>query len=399
MSIDVSASHVRKSKLIAEAQEMLNAGKAQTAEYRAKVEEIDTMQMLIDATVRAGLDKAPVTEPAPAVIKTESSEERKAKLNVAFRSMMLHGYNGTRPEQRDITIATDGTAVIPQEFSKVITEAQKWYGPIATLVKVINSDTGRSYKQTISDDTASTMTYVAETGATSGFEADPTLRSTIPGTDSLVTMVKYSRQELEDADDLEAFIRGIAGLRVARATEYALTLGLDNGSNTALPNSPTGGLLGNVPTGTTTASLAAGIGYDDLTALATSVDHAYWAAPGSGFMASPATFQYLLSQKDAMSRPYYLVDPVTGLLQIAGKPLYINNAMPSYATASTKAVLFGDFSRAYSYLNGAGVGGMRIRILSERYADVFEGAAIIYTRLGAATLVSGAVKALVTAAS
>jgi hypothetical protein len=42
---------------------------------------------------------------------------------------------------------------------------------------------------------------------------------------------------------------------------------------------------------------------------------------------------------------------------------------------------------------------MRIRVLKERFADVFEGAAIIYTRLGAATLVSGAVKALVTAAS
>jgi HK97 family phage major capsid protein len=116
-------------------------------------------------------------------------------------------------------------------------------------------------------------------------------------------------------------------------------------------------------------------------------------------MASPTTFQYLLSLKDGEGRPYFLVDPATGLLQIAGKPLYINNAMPSYATASTKAVLFGDFSRAYAYLNGSGAAGMRIRVLLERYVDVFENAAIVYTRLGAATLVSGAVKALETASS
>ncbi len=399
----------RKNRLLAEATQLVTRGlktkedKEQHTRLTNELTEVEqTLVMLRRLDTYFG-SQTPAATPAPvaapAVIHQRDSAEHRAKVNDAFRSILLNGCNTTRPEQRDVTIATDGAAVIPQEWANIITQAQKWYGPIATLVKRIDSDTGRPQKLVISDDTASTMTYVAETGATSSLEADPTLSSTIHGTDSVISVLKYSKQELEDADDLEAFIQDIAGLRVARSVEYSLTLGLDNGSNTALPNSPTGGLLGNVPTGATTASLAAGIGYDDLTALAGSVDHAYWAAPKSGFMASPATFQYLLSQKDGMGRPYYLVDPSTGLLQIAGKPLYINNALPSYATASTKAVLFGDFSRAYSYLNGSGVGGMRIRVLTERYADVFEGAAIIYTRLGAATLVSGAVKALVTAAS
>jgi HK97 family phage major capsid protein len=71
--------------------------------------------------------------------------------------------------------------------------------------------------------------------------------------------------------------------------------------------------------------------------------------------------------------------------------------MPAFNTASSPAVLFGDFSRAYAYLNG---GGIRIRVLRERYvADSMEAAALIYHRLGAAKLISGSVKSLVTAAS
>ena len=53
------------------------------------------------------------------------------------------------------------------------------------------------------------------------------------------------------------------------------------------------------------------------------------------------------------------------------------------------------FSRAYAYVGT----GMSIQVLKERYIDTFEGAAVIHHRLGAAKLVSGAVKSLVTAAA
>ena len=134
--------------------------------------------------------------------------------------------------------------------------------------------------------------------------------------------------------------------------------------------------------------------------LVSSVDHAY--AVGGAFMVAPSTFNYFLTQKDSVGRPYYSdFDPETGLMRIANKLVYINNAMPVYnpssPTASSPIALFGDFSRAYAYLNG---GGVKIRILRERFiADTLEQYALIYHRLGAAKLVSGAVKALVTAAS
>jgi HK97 family phage major capsid protein len=322
------------------------------------------------------------------------TEQRKKEVNAAFRSFFR---NGLTAENRDIVTAagtSGGEALIPTGFDGAFNEALKFYGPIATLIKQLNESSGAPVKQVISDDTAATMTYIAEDGSTSGIEDDPTISSTTPDTDSLVTVVKYSFQELNDAFDFETFISRIAGLRVARAVEHALTLGKDNGTNTALPNSPTGGLLGNVTQGAVTSSLSEGIPYASLASLAASVDHAYYV--NGAFMASPSVFSYLVSQVDSTGRPLYRFNSATGLLQIAGKPLYVNAAMPAYNAASSPVVLFGDYSRAYTYVNG---GGVRIKVLRERFADVLEGAAVIYQRLGAQTLVSGAVKSLVTAAS
>jgi hypothetical protein len=63
--------------------------------------------------------------------------------------------------------------------------------------------------------------------------------------------------------------------------------------------------------------------------------------------------------------------------------------------APANSVLFGDFSRSFWAVNS----GMRIKILTERAADVLERIALIYTRIGAAPLVSTAVKSLVNAAT
>jgi HK97 family phage major capsid protein len=399
--VTITNLNLQKTKLLADATELVNRGlntPESKAQHRKYLADIDGVQEHIDLLARCerGLRDvpAPVAAPAPiASVQHVSADEKRTHVNAAYRHLLTHGYHPEAPEQRDI-LTSGGDPLIPQEFSQAYTSALKFYGPIATLVNQDNDSTGRPRKLTISDDTAATMKYLPLDGSSTGVEADPTLHSTIVGTDSLTTVVKFSLQLLEDSFSLESFIRDIAGLRVARSVEYALTLGKDNYANTALPNSPTGGLLGNVPTGATTASLAGGIGYSDLVNLMSSLDHAYYV--NGAFMASPSVFQTLVGQKDSTGRPYYKFDPATGLLQIAGKPLYVNNAMPAYGTASSPVVLFGDFSRAYAYQNG---GGMRIRVLSERYIDTFEGAAVIYHRLGAATLVSGAVKCLMTAGS
>ena len=247
----------RRHQLLSSASKLLHAGldtNEKRSEYKKLIADADAIEA--DIIMQEKIERnLPKIEPTPAfrptaVQNTESSpEERRKRLNAAFRSLLKNGHNIQYPEQRAITIASDGTAVIPQEYEISFAQALKTFGPIATLVKRADEPNGRPRKFVVSDDTSSTMTYLVESGATSGIEADPTLDSKIPGTDALVTIVKYSLQELDDAANLDAFLRDIAGLRVARAVEHVLTLGTDNGSNTQMPNSPTGGLLASVSTG------------------------------------------------------------------------------------------------------------------------------------------------------
>src|SRR5258708_7595765 len=203
------------------------------------------------------------------------TQEQRANTNIAWRHMLRHGF--APREQRDIiSTNANGAAVIPQDFSTSFADALKFYGPIATLVKRKDAYDGRPIKWVVTDDTASTMTYVPETGATSSIEADPTVQSDVTGTSSLVTLVKYSLQLLDDAFDLQSFLADVAGLRVARAVEYALTLGKDNGSNTQLPAVSTGGILAGISGAVTGTTIATTLTYTNLAALAGSVDHAYY---------------------------------------------------------------------------------------------------------------------------
>jgi len=404
MSVTISNLQNKKTKLISDAQAILTRGLKSIedkATYDKILAEATEVQQHIDSLsyLERNLPSsaAPVVESPATKTPARASRSQRA---AAYRNLFLKGIGGMSKEQRDLISTSDSEAIISQDFDKAYVEAQKFYGITATLVHQKKLDVaGKPTKFVDYDDTNSTMTYLPETTSTSGVEADPTISNTVPGTDSLVSLVKYSWQEAADAENFEDFIQRLVFVRAARGIEYALTLGKDSGSNTQLPNSPTGGILGQVSAGYTQSagSLAAGPVYSQLTSLISSIDHAYYAAPNAGFMVGQSTFNYLISQVDSTGRPLYNFDPSTGLLMVAGKPVYVNGAMTAaYNTASSPVVLFGDFSRYYAYLNG---GGLKVRILTQRYADQLSSAALSYVRLGSAVLVNDAVKALVTAAS
>jgi HK97 family phage major capsid protein len=389
----------KRNQIIFDASQLVNKGlktPEARAQYAAMLADIDVIASDISTleSLTRKLAEIPVTPPSKPTISTKDTPEvRKQKLSTAYRSLLRHGFLRDAPEQRDVLTSNDGAAIIPQEFADTLSQALKWYGPIATLVSRRDVDSGAPQKFSISDDTSSTMTYLSESSNTSSVEEDSVLLSQITSTDALVSVIKWSLQMMDDASGFESFIRDIAGLRAARSIETALTTGKD-GSGIALPNSPVGGLLANVTTGVTTSSLSAGIPYASLVALAGSTDHAYYV--NGSFMASPSVHNYLLTQVTTIGTPLYPIDPVTGCLTICGKTLWVNNSMPAYNAASSPVVLFGDYSKAYAYVNV----GLKIRILRERFVpDAMLGAAVLHTRIGAATLVSGAVKALVTAAS
>jgi HK97 family phage major capsid protein len=178
---------------------------------------------------------------------------------------------------------------------------------------------------------------------------------------------------------------------LARSLAKAIWLGTDWYGN-ALVNAPTGGYLAGIPVGTTTATLAGGIGIDDLELLFSSVDESY-ASVGSFYM-HQKTRSYLLSQKDSAGRSLYGASPQDGLVSLFGRPVRVDNNLPAPTlsgstftwTASSTPVVFGDHSRAY----GAGISPVSVRVLKERYADLMLNSLLHYVRIQSVKLVGAA---------
>ena len=401
----------KKAELISAATTLIESSGLKSAEskeqHRKLIQEIDETQDHIDMLSRIerampGLPTpAPAAPPvAPAIITQRDSKEYRDKVNAAARMLFRKGVSALSEESRALLTISDavGGALVSQLFDDAFIEASKFYGPIFDLVHRKDSSNGAPAKFVVTDGTNQTFSLLTQ-GTTSAntVAQTPTVFSNITDTDTLISSVVYSAQELDDAFDLTEFLNRILGLAVSRARETAVTLGTTNdGTSTALPHCPVGGILGFVATGATTASLPSGIGYDDLVALAGSVDHGY--AVNGAYMASPSVHTYLLSQRDSTSRPFYNVDPETGLLMINGKKLYVNAAMPAYNAPSSPVVLFGDFSRAWNVQNG----GVRLKVLNrdENPAlTLLTRELIVWMRLGQSAGLSNAVKALRTPAS
>jgi HK97 family phage major capsid protein len=329
---------------------------------------------------------------------TNTTPETRARINAAFRDYLKSGIVPNIPETRDLTTATDGVggAFVAQIYSKELIEAQRQFGHLAGLVSVSRNTNGAPLKVGVYNDTASTMSVLTEGSSTSSTEVDPTMFSTIAGgADTLLSTVLYSKQEAADADDIGEFLKRIAFSRAARATEYALLTGKDNGTNSQLTHSPVGGLLAAAPVGVS-AVATTGPTYAQMAALAASIDVSYRNAPGAGFYVNPTTFAFLVAQVTTTGAPLYNFGD-DGLLRVAGKPVYVSaaNAMPSYSTSGGAVIaLFGAYSFAYKFVD---VGGPRLQILTQRFADQFLNQAVISQRLASAALVAGSVKSMTTA--
>jgi HK97 family phage major capsid protein len=276
----------------------------------------------------------------------------------------------------------------------------RYSGNIFSLVHRKDATSGNPLKFVVTDGTNQTFSLLSEGGTSAASVAQqPTVFSDIADTDTLISSVIFSVQEAEDAFDLTNFLNRIAGNAVLRAWEHGITLGTTNdGSNTALPNSPAGGFLQSVSAGVTQTAgqLAAGPTYAQLNSLAGSVDRSYY--QNGAFMASPSVETFLRGQVSTTGKPLYKIDENTGFLLIAGRPLYPNAAMQAAGTASAPLVLFGDYSKAWNVLNA----GVKMKVIANDASPTLAMTTrelIIWTRLGQSAGLNNAVKSLVSAAS
>ena len=249
-------------------------------------------------------------------------------------------------------------------------------------------------KISLTNDTQNGMVLLPTEGTSGPVETDPTFQSKLVGVDTVSAgLVKISLQELDDSSfDLDAFIRGAFGVRYGRGLEKIVTLGVDS-AGTALPNAPVGGLLATATVGTTTATLAAGIGWTDIVNAFGALDAAY-INPGTAWMFNTNTRATLLGMKDGFSRPFWTPDPSADgpFSKLLGYDVVLNQAMPNAGVANATPIVFGDLASAYLLRTD---GQPTIVQLSERYMDTLE-QGFLCTRVGGASLVAtGAPAALV----
>lgn len=317
-----------------------------------------------------------------------SAEETRSRVNKAFRA---YARTGQIPaEYRDVLTTSDttGGALVPQLFSGMLIDAAKFYGPIADRVDRRETDNnGAPMKFSFSNDTSNSLTLLGTEGESTPQETDPSFFSKIVGVDTVTGgLVKVSFQELDDSSfDLDTAIRRWFGVRYARGLEKAITLGTD-GAGTALPNQPAGGMLASATIGVTTATLAAGISWNNLVALYGSVDPAY-SGPDAAWVFNATTRSYLLGQVDGFGRPFWTPDPVADnpFGKLLGYDVVLNQSMPSMGASATP-IMFGDPKKAYLLRTD---GQPSILRLNERYADTLEVGFFMYSRIGGTSLNAG----------
>lgn len=300
----------KRNKLIIDAAALVQAAEV-TAESRQAADAMFAEIGVIDGDIQRlkNIEKlqaeANSFERSPRGPVAPVTEDRKKAFNEAFRVYARHGLGALNAEQRDLVTTSDvtGGALIPQEFGGVLHEAQKFYGPIASMVaQKVTDNNGRPMKISYANDTANGIKLLSTEGSSSPAETDPGFVSAILGVDTITGgLVKVSFQELEDsAFNLDSWLRQAFSIRYARGIEKAVTLGVDS-AGTTLPNQATGGLVASASLGTTTAALANGIGWDDLVNTLSALDPAYINQDTKWVMSS-STRNYLLGLKDGFGR-------------------------------------------------------------------------------------------------
>ena len=394
----------KKNSLIADATMLVQSGLRsveQKAEYAKVLAAVDNADEMISMLKRVEHVLPNLPTPAPVVPATrtrESKKQRRAKLNSAFRAYLQGQYDERIKEQRDLLTSSDsvGAAVVPQEFSGFLSEALKMYAPLFNYANVRQTTNARGVKICRVDDTAHGLILLTE-GSVSLTETDPTFSSSVVNSDLFSSgIIRFSNQLLSDSDfDLKQLLSNLSASRVGRGIEKLLTLGLDQ-SGTATPNNA--GLVNLAQVASTTATIAAGIGWADIVATFDSLDASY--LPKSIWQMSSKTRNYLLGVKDSTGRPFLVPAPNEGSLDmLLGRPIVINQSLASPTagvfSASVKPILFGSLFDGFQVVSSA----VNIATLVERFAEVNESALIVSTRVGSASLQAGAIQALKIAAA
>jgi HK97 family phage major capsid protein len=257
---------------------------------------------------------------------------------------------------------TSGGYTVPQGFYDRLIDAEKAYGGMVDASFVFDTSSGNALPIPTDNDTTNSGAILAE---------NPTSQPTQDVAFGAVTMNAYvytsklvlvSNQLLQDtAFNLDAWLAGKLGTRIARATNAHFT----TGTGASQPNGVvTAGTLGYTAGNSTTSGETTAITYDDLVELEHSVDPAY--RKNARFMMSDTALKTIKKLKDGIGRPLWMAGLAVKEPDTINAYPYVINQDVAIPAASAKSVLFGDFSNYFIRR----VAGVQVLRLQERYAEL-----------------------------
>lgn len=280
------------------------------------------------------------------------------RLVLAPRAVMQNGerMKGSIEQRAQTVTTTGGGYLIPQGFMRELIAAQKAFGAVRSVARVLNTPDGADIPWPRFDDTANTGELLA-------INTQAALQDIAYGVLTLKAY-KYSSKTVlvpielaQDAFfDLDGHLRDALSTRIGRITNTHFT----TGDNSGKPQ----GVVNGAGTGVTAASATA-IGVDDLIELEHTIDPAYRQAGQVAWMFADGTLKALKKLKDANGLPLWLSDFSSRAgASIMGYPYVINQDMTAVGTG-VKSVLFGNFS---SYII-RDVMDVSLVVFRERYMD------------------------------
>jgi len=305
-----------------------------------------------------------------------SFEERNIATNTALRAML----RGERFEARDLTVAANGTYMIPVAAVQPV-QAKKAAGSIMDIVKRLKTTTGEDVRVPLWDDTSNgfvldsasiTTTDPSISGVTvkvDGLRSNPILLD-----NKLVADVTY---------DLVSDVYASIQLRYQRSVSQAIVQG--NSSNFTALSAPSA----------LTGSTSGVVKYADLVNLMTALDPAY--APNAVWSFSTTTLGSILNITDTNGRPVFLPfndGATSGFVgSLFGFPVKIDQYAPTI-TAGNTPIRFGDHLAAYTLREVEP--GIVIRTTDQRYIELNRLGVVAFARAGGApTIASSSTPSLV----
>lgn len=286
--------------------------------------------------------------------------------------------------------ASEGGYLAHTELQKEIIKAQKWYGGIREVARVVNTSHGNDILWPTFDNTSGTAVAHAENEEVA--DVDKTFgQLTVKAAAHATASFPVSLELIRDASfNIYELIGSALGEDIGRFQNNKFTVGTGTSGDAAYQGIVTGSTAGK------TCASATAFTWLEIMDLVSSIDYAYQKSPNFGLMMHFQTYSSLLKLVDGNDRPLFLSAMTEGgKMTLGGHQIYINNDMDYALTAGKKLVLAGDFSKFLV----RDVDSTQVITLKERFATQLAVGFVAHATAGCKVLNSAAIKHMKLAAS